>query len=241
MGAERLIARAFRLQPTVPQLRSNVGAIWAALGRTDEAERWLDGVLETHPRVTAARNWRVFVDLGRAAPREALRLALAYAEDEASSAAALGRVAFSALLARDFGLAGEYAERAIGLSVNADPFDLRRMETVLALVLVREGRSSEGARAAREAIEAVRRAVSRGADGWDPPWELAAAHAVVGEHPESLGHLAEAVDRGFPHTVLLRLDPAFDDVRADPSFQALVRRVEVRADDQRRRSMGPGG
>lgn len=234
--AERLIGRAFRLQPTVPQLRSNVGAIWAALGRVDEAELWLDEVLETNPGLTAARNWRVFVDLERGDPEGALERSLQYVEDEVPASAAHARVAFSALLARDFDLTRDHARRIVAMAAEADPFSLRRVETILGKALAVEGAVESSARFARDAIETVNASVDRGADGWDPPWELSAAYLVLGDDAEALRHLTEAVERGFPHATLLRLDPTFDPLRGQAEFDRLVRRVQTRTEDQRKES-----
>lgn len=236
--AERLISRAFRLQPTVPQLRSNVGAIWAALGRVDEAELWLDEVIETNPGLTATRNWRVFVDLERGDPEGALERSLRYAEDEAPASAAHARVAFAALLARDLDLARDHARPIVVMASEADPFSLRRVETILGKALVVEGAVEGGARLARQAIETVSASVARGADGWDPPWELSAAYSVLGDDAEALRHLTEAVERGFPHATLLRLDPTFDPLRDEAEFDRLVRRVETRTENQRSESRG---
>lgn len=236
VGAEQLIGRAFRLEPTVLQLRSNVGAIWAALGRVDDAAEWLDGVLLSDPAVYATRTWRTFVDLQRGDSRRALERAQEYLRDETPRAPALARAAFAALLARDTVRAGEYAAMAIAGAPDADVFEMRRMETIHGFALIVTGDHAEGEGAVRRSIEAVGRAVGNGADGWDPPWELASAHAALNDHEATIRHLERAIGLGFPHAVLLRLDPTFDSVRSDPRFDELVLRAERRLEEQRRLS-----
>ncbi len=237
--AERLIRRSFRLQPTVPQLRSNVGAILAALGRADEAAEWLDAVLQADPSLTATRTWRTFVDIERGDPTAALRRAEGYLQDESPRVGALARAAYAALLAGDPERAASYAARALDAAPGVDPFDMRRVETILAAALTETGDVEEGRRSARDALAAVEERVADGADGWDPPWELAAAHAVLDHRDEALRQLALAVDEGFPHPVLIRLDPSLAPLRGEPRFEELLLRAERHADLQREESRAP--
>ena len=234
--AERMIGASFRLQPNVPLIRSNMGAIWAALGRVEEAAEWLDALLDVEPRLTAARTWRVFAEYQAGDPDGALELAERYLADESTPAAAYARAAYAALLARHPDRAAEYGGRAAREAPGVDVFDMRRIETIRAAALVALGREAEGYRLAREAIEATNRRVANGADGWDPPVEWAAAHAVIGDTDEALRHLERAVDIGFPHSRLLGLDPAFDRLRNDPRFAALLERVEAHETAEREQS-----
>lgn len=239
-ASERLIRHAFRLEPTVAGLQSNVGATWAALGRVDEAGPWLDEVLREHPRLTAARMWRVFVDLQRGDPDAALSRSMRYLADEDAAGPAHARIAFAALLARDFDLARMHALAAVDASPDVDLLDFRRVETVLGYALIRTGSQAEGARWLRQGTAEVHRRVANGADGWDPPWELAAAVAASGDIEQALRHLEESVARGFPYATLLRLDPTFDSLRGDRRFDELIMRVEQRSERQRAESVGSG-
>ena len=119
-----------------------------------------------------------------------------------------------------------------------DVFDMRRIEAIRGTALMALGREGEARPFLRTAIEAVSRRVANGADGWDPPWEWAAAHAALGETDEALRHLGEAVERGFPHAALLRLDPAFDSIRADPRFIELTERAARHEAAERAKSLG---
>ena len=233
--AERLIRRSFRLRPTTPLVRSNVGAIWVALGRLDEGEEWLDAVLAADSAIVATRNWRVHLDLERMQPELALERAEAFLVDE-DGPTAHARAAFAALLAGRLADARAFAETALAAGSDANLVDLRRMETLLGYTLIQEGSLREGEEAARAAIASVSRAIANGADGWDPPWELAAAYAALGDAPEAMRHLDRAVALGYPHAAILRLDPTFDLLRGDPSFDDLVTRVDERTAEQRERS-----
>ena len=236
-GAERYVRRSFRLDPTDLLSRSNVGAILAAVGRPMEGARWLDDVLAEEPGITATRTWRVFVDLDRGDPDGALERSLTYLVDERPAAPAYARAAFAALLARDVDRATEYARVAVEGAPGVDLFDMRRLETIIGYGLTAAGSPEEGRRSLERARAAVEDAVAAGADGWDPPWELAAVHAAFGDRDAALDHLSRAVDEGFPHPVLLRLDPTFDVIRGGPRFSELLAASEIRS--ARARAEGP--
>jgi tetratricopeptide (TPR) repeat protein len=188
--------------------------------------------------MTATRTWRVFTDVQRGDPEAALERARGYLSDEVAQGSALARAAFAATLARDTAAALEYARRAAETSPGADLIDMRRIEVLLGFALVASGDRAAGSDAIEDGIDAVRRATADGADGWDPPWELASAYAALGDGAESLRHLELAVDAGFPHPILLRLDPTFDLLRGDARFGELVRRAELEIEAQREESRG---
>ena len=242
-GSEAIhnVRRAFRLEPTSLLMRSNVGAILAAAGRHEEAATWLDGVLAEDPGVTATRTWRVFVDIDRDDLPAAVARAERYLTDEESAAPAHARLAFAALLSRDFEQAGVHGRRALEEAPGVDVFDMRRLETLVGVSLLHTGQMEEGAALLAEAEAAVEQVRADGADGWDPPWELAAVHAARGEEDAALAYLTEAVEAGLPHPSLLRLDPAFDSVRERPVFVQLLRDTEAHAERERLESLSGSG
>jgi hypothetical protein len=68
----------------------------------------------------------------------------------------------------------------------------------------------------------------RGRQGWVSPYSLAAQYAEMGD----AGRAFAALDRAFaerdPSLVSADVDPAFDGVRADPRFTAIVERIGLR-------------
>ena len=211
--AEAFIRRSFRLQPTVPQLRANVGAIWAAIGRSHEGAAWLDEVLEVEPTMSAARNWRVFADLDLGQLEDAVARSEAYLLDEDAEVAGRARAAFASWMAGDAERAARHARAVFELGGGAEVLHFRRMDSLLGAALIALGQEEEGRRLVEEAIEAIEGRVADGADGWDPLWELAAAHAALGNRERAVESLKEALNEGFPHVRWLLADPGFVGVR----------------------------
>ena len=57
------------------------------------------------------------------------------------------------------------------------------------------------------------------------PYNMARAHALLGERNQALDWLDKAFLEHSDHLVLLRVDPIFDPLRGEPRFAALLRRV----------------
>ncbi len=229
--AESYIQRSFRLQPTVLQIRSNVGAIWAILGRTEEATDWLDGVLAIDPTLPVARLWRTMLDVQVGRPGDALDRAERDLEDDPSPAGAFARAAFAASLVGAHGKAAAYADRAHAMAPGVDLFDLRGVDIMRGIAYAALGHEAEAHDLLETAIARLQRERAAGADGWDLDWELASAYAGLQDAERALRFLDAAVTGGFPFATLLRLDPAFAFLRADPRFVSLVERARQKVAD----------
>jgi len=65
--------------------------------------------------------------------------------------------------------------------------------------------------------------------GWgtgDVDYALAALAAAGGAVPDALGHLNDAIDRGWRSFLFANQDPAMASLRATAEFQAIMRRLE---------------
>jgi hypothetical protein len=61
-----------------------------------------------------------------------------------------------------------------------------------------------------------------------PPFDIARLHAQVGNREQALAGLEQAVtEGGYVGLALLKVDQAWDPVRADPRFGAIVRRLGI--------------
>jgi tetratricopeptide (TPR) repeat protein len=58
-------------------------------------------------------------------------------------------------------------------------------------------------------------------------WDLSLAYAALGEKKKAVALLQKAADEHVGWVVRLGVDPAFDDLRAEPEFQNLMRRLSV--------------
>jgi len=59
------------------------------------------------------------------------------------------------------------------------------------------------------------------------PFDIARLHAQLGNREQALAGLERALDKGNIGLTLLKVDQAWDSVRADPRFAAAVRRVGI--------------
>ena len=59
------------------------------------------------------------------------------------------------------------------------------------------------------------------------PLDIARLHAQIGNREEALALLERATDEDMTGLSLLKVDEAWDSVRADPRFAAVVRRIGI--------------
>ena len=67
----------------------------------------------------------------------------------------------------------------------------------------------------------------RATHGYVQPYSLAIIHIALGEKDEAFTWLNKGYDLRDEQLTMLRIDPAFDLIRDDPRFQALMRRVHL--------------
>lgn len=77
-------------------------------------------------------------------------------------------------------------------------------------------------RALNESAGIDERRLQQGDEGPMPRYDLAAVHALRGEHEEARRRLADAIDAGWWYPDLARRDPLLADLRGDPEFIAMM-------------------
>jgi tetratricopeptide (TPR) repeat protein len=107
-------------------------------------------------------------------------------------------------------------ERATSLSQDM-PFALASTAHALA-------RAGERERAARTHARLVDLAARR----YVSPYSIALVHAGLAEHDEAFRWLERACEERADRLVFLDVDPAFDPMRSDPRFGAIVDRIGVK-------------
>jgi TolB-like protein/class 3 adenylate cyclase/Flp pilus assembly protein TadD len=118
-------------------------------------------------------------------------------------------------LAQAYSAKGQH-EAAIGTAEKLVRLDLAhpRYRSVLAQVYAAAGRRAEARALVDElSTEAV------------DPADLAQAQAALGDTDAALASLEKALERRSLWTVMMGVNPAFDPIREDPRFKALVERV----------------
>ena len=217
-AAERALVEALRLNPGNAQAHSRYGFLLSTLERHDEAIREFERAYALDPlspERAAFVAWaygaaRRFVE-GEQAARRAIELEPAFPSSHAWLAYWIlgpqGR----------FDEAVVHARRAVDLAGDNALF-----RSYLAHALGRAGQTAEAERVlAQLSAEITQR---RG-----PPFQIAIALAGLGRHEEALDMLERTFDEGWGHIIYLTVNPAFDPLRGHHRYEALVRRVGLRA------------
>jgi serine/threonine-protein kinase len=250
--ANRSLRRALEIDPELPEARTTAGAIafffnwdWAEAEREwTIANQASSGALPTQELVVhSLARWA----LGH--PDDALRLvkklrqvdalSVSYAVLEADYLFHSGQLEAAVALYEEtirhqptapafFGLAE--VRRAQGRF--DDAIDARRrghqaagddaLQDVLETARGADGYRLIERRAAREELEMLR---SRAATAYVSPLDLARAHSRLGETEQAFSYFEAAFADRAPGLVFLKVDRAWDAIRADPRFAAAVRRV----------------
>lgn len=80
-----------------------------------------------------------------------------------------------------------------------------------------------------EALDQLRVLEELSAQRYVPPTAFARIHAALGDLDQAFGWMDRAVQQRDRYVVLMRASPSFDQMRDDPRFDDLIRRVEQAA------------
>lgn len=228
-GAERSLQRALQLSPDHTEALLQYGSLHEALGRLDEGLRFKQRALERDPD----------------SPMVLIRIAQSYAGqrnyDEALAWANRALEIDSINLA-----AGVFIAAVYWMTGNIDGFIALRTRTEIA-----RGASDEAMSAWNRTAVRMRQAyAARGHAGWSeftadeismarlsavPPGaeasssssarDLAMLYGAAGRLEQAFTHLNEAIAIRDPGVVYLGFSPPWDPLRADPRFEACLRRL----------------
>jgi TolB-like protein/Tfp pilus assembly protein PilF len=214
-GADRAWTRALELQPGSSTIRLNYGWFLSWMGRHDEA-------------VAECRRG-VELDPFSARPMTSLSMVLSMARrfEEALEAARRAieldpfySVAFERLAEAYIGM-GRYEEAIAALRKAADISGGSFLwRSVLGHACALAGRKDE----AREILDELLAPSNRGKVFSE---HIAWIFAGLGEKEKALQWLEAACDARDPNMVMLKVWPAWDPLRAEPRFQALLKRMKL--------------
>jgi tetratricopeptide (TPR) repeat protein len=226
--------RALEVNPRSTVALSNIGVAAACLEMYEEAAEWYAKRRELGASPTLAEV-QTYLEEGRFS--EARRVAEAFRDDEPADLQAIIAVAMVAVVTRDVETARRLVEQVYRLvpdwGIGAIPSTLR---TGFAWILFEEGEAERASQLLDEARAWLDEALIRYGPEADIQQEFAALNALSGNPDEALRWLEEALEasggRGYR---LLRIDPRFDVLSADPRFQGLLERMEADITSQRGR------
>lgn len=210
-GAERAFRRGLALNPSHAEAHWWYAGYLAAVGRFDEAFDQLELGREMDPvsPIGLAFGARVHYWAGRYDEAAAqARRALELDPDMSYAHLALG-------FART-GL-GRLEEAVQAMELVAPP-DGPGPRYALATALARAGRPQH----ARALLRSLQASADR---GYHPPYHEAFVLAALGERDAALARLEAATETRDAELVWVNVEPAFDSLREDPRFRALVREM----------------
>jgi tetratricopeptide (TPR) repeat protein len=110
----------------------------------------------------------------------------------------------------------------------------------LAYLYVRSGRTAEATPLIARSYAHADQLLKIGQEPWNAYYQYAALALLQGDRASAIRWLRATHLAGMPGPVLIERDPLLADLRGDPEFHEIVRRLEWRAAEQRRR-LGAGG
>jgi len=213
--AEREFRRALELNPGYAEAHRMYSAYLSAMGRDGEALAEVRRAQELDPRSTAAQitvGWTFYYSRHY---DQALEQCGKILESQPDSAGAHDCVGLSLLAKNMYRKAIAECQRAVELSAN----DSNRAAD-LARAYALAGNQAQ----ARKTLDELR---AQARQGYVPPSLFAQIHLSLGEKKQGLAWLETAYAERDGYLAWLKVDPAFDSVRSDPAFHAVVRRLAL--------------
>ncbi len=208
-GAENQYRLALQLNPNCADCHFSYGALLAGLGRKDEAIAQTKQAIELDPLSSWYRNWLAAIAFFSREYDLSLKLAENLSDEWA------------------FSLALPYAEKKMYPEAIAN-FEKSIARTgrqtdslgILAQIYGLAGRKSDTRKIIRELKE-------RSRHHYVFPSVFANAYLGLGDKERALTYLEQAYEEQDPWLFYLKVWPLLDPLRAEPRFQALLRRVNL--------------
>ena len=196
-----------------------ISLFFVAIGQPDEAVRLVQRALDVDPGNLESQVMLGNFQLQAGRLDDALRTYTAIAADVPDDPRPL------------FGIADVYRRRADFAHAAAARRKAHELEgdDDFARAFARAETDAEYAKAemtvARATLRSAEERAARG--GYVPPIDLARLHAQVGDREQALAGLEGVVNEPYTGLLLLKVDQAWDSMRTDPRFAAVVRRVGI--------------
>jgi TolB-like protein len=214
LGADREFRRAIELNPNYAEARVYYSHLLNYLGRPKEAAVQADRGLELDPLNTLFQG--------------IYSMYLMQARRYDDAVALLRKILDTA------------PNDAIALATLRTAYHMKRMHHE-ALEIWKASYAAKGDREAEEALAvgfkedgyrgALRRVaemlVARSQKAYVTPWQIATLYTRAGMNKEALDWLEKAYEAHDPNMPYLSVDPIFDDLRHDPRFQDILRRMKL--------------
>ena len=210
--------RALELDPKMDEAHHQLALVYLHIGLFDHAWAHIDSALTLNPGNTLARFRYGVIHLYRGEFDRAYRIFNSTALDQNPSLWAFQAATALFRLGRE-----REATALIDRFLRDYPTDEGGVGTsVRAMLLAKAGRRREAEAAMAHAIELGRNF----GHFHHTAYNIASAHALLGDHEQAIRLLEDAADNGFPCYPLFAGDAQLDGLRKDPRFVALLARLE---------------
>ena len=236
--ALRWFKRAERLSSTTVRDRGDIAEAYLQLGLEQQADSVISETLADVPDNHVALRSLSLLETLRGSPAEAYEAAEARATTHAYAPrhAWLARLAF---FDRDWEHALEHARIAVDLSPQGtwgvEP--AHGSQTTIGYALLMTGDTVAADKHLEVSVAQLMDALDEGSQD---PWvfaELAAVESVRGNRDEAVDWIQRSYDFGFRYIAMLELDPMYDALRDDPTFDAVLSRMRDDVESMRQQAL----
>ena len=214
--------RSYRINPTTGFSSTNMGYQLVFVGEYDAAEELARGILRLDPSHESATNVLCVTYLGRGDYIAGLQCSEDLLASGHDAPRAKLNVAVNAYYTGDFRRAAAMAAEALEEAPGGEVWIWHHVRTVLGISLMETGREAEGRAHLDELRAELTGRIDRGDEGVRTRWDVAAIDAYLGNVESAFEWLQTAYDAGYRWPIGRDVDPAFDSLRGDPRWQALV-------------------
>jgi serine/threonine-protein kinase len=215
-GAETGFRQAIQLNRNEPQARAYYSHLLHILGRPREAMAQIDSALELDPLNSLFRSLYAMDLMYARRFDDAIMLLRRTLQTEPTNTVAL------ATLRSAYHEKGMYKE---ALDIWKASLEAKG-DTVAEAALARGYAEGGYSRALSRMAETL---VERSRTSHVTPWQIGTLYTRAGKNEEALDWLEKAFEARDPNVPYLSVDPIFDDLRANPRFQDLIRRLNLPA------------
>jgi TolB-like protein/Tfp pilus assembly protein PilF len=232
MAAERALAIDPNLAEAYPAIGfARLAYDWDPAGSKEA----FDKGLTLNPRYANAHHWYTMYLMWTGRPDEALASARRAQKLDPGSVMISWSVGTALYVTRNYAAAADQLQRTLEMEPDFPPamqmlgMVYLRMERYEAAIETYHrlhelgGYGVAGRRA--EALEELRVLEDIAKERYIPPTAFALVHAGLGDMDEAFQWMDRAVEQRDCYIVLLRTSPSFDELRADPRFDDLLRRI----------------
>jgi TolB-like protein/Tfp pilus assembly protein PilF len=204
--------RALELEPNNATVLHTYALYLEVLGRLEEAISLMRRVLELDPLSPLSNTNLGLMYFSNGQIKEAI-LQIKIAE-ELDPKFASAHLALGSLYEHE----GEYEDAASEYRKMGDAFGPNSLHLVMASLNASRGRKAE-------ALQQLRQVQSTKVSSADDPYDVAVIYVKLGEKEQAFASLNKAYREHGQNILYLKTEPAFAELRSDPRFQDLLRRI----------------